>query len=582
MSAARRPSSGAGARAARRRGSATGSGPGGRKARARPSRPPRSRSPTSRTLRWNCRNGAARRLELSHPAPEKALTEARALLTVAGRAGPRGSHHTPWPRACAPAAPPKARPPGAPGRDPARRGLPPCFGPRPDARRGCRRRPGPTSARARQRRRARRCRNRRAHPGGGQAPETARGGPRLSPGAQASLAYPDRIGLRRKGDAPRYLLSGGAGAALPEGDPMGQLRLIVATDLDGDRREGRIRGALPLTEGSFAPSMATASPGATSASGPRATGRVEARRQETLDALVLDDRRWDDPPPETVARALATASGRWGWRPWAGAGLPPAARAHPLCRGRGCLGRGLLDSWRTGPPYLDGIRDAAGSPGSTPAKPCAPCRLAGHGGGGPARPAALDVAAGPQARHRLRRRHARDRGAPAGGSRHHPPPDRGTGRLPIRMVLLSPASRPIQVTTDLPGFWSGSYADVRKDMRAQYPRHPWPEDPTTADPTLRAKPPGGPLTPSSGQISRGAPHGGGQRPHQEKETTRSVTAGSRRCAAGQRYSALGGRRPRAGVDALGRVAPTFRAWRATNHRPAPRVSRWPVPEASVM
>jgi ATP-dependent helicase HrpB len=63
-------------------------------------------------------------------------------------------------------------------------------------------------------------------------------GPPLSPGAQASLAYPDRIGLRRKGDAPRYLMSGGAGAAIAEGDPMGQARLLVATDLDGDRREG--------------------------------------------------------------------------------------------------------------------------------------------------------------------------------------------------------------------------------------------------------------------------------------------------------------------------------------------------------
>ena len=60
--------------------------------------------------------------------------------------------------------------------------------------------------------------------------------------------------------------------------------------------------------------------------------------------------------------------------------------------------------------------------------------------------------------------------------------------VPLKITLLSPAQRPVQVTRDLPGFWAGSYADVRKDMRAAYPKHPWPEDPTQADPTLRAKP----------------------------------------------------------------------------------------------
>ncbi|MBT8411064.1 MAG: ATP-dependent helicase HrpB, partial [Octadecabacter sp.] len=59
---------------------------------------------------------------------------------------------------------------------------------------------------------------------------------------------------------------------------------------------------------------------------------------------------------------------------------------------------------------------------------------------------------------------------------------------PLKVTFLSPGQKPIQTTKDVPGFWASSYADVRKDMRGRYPRHPWPEDPTQADPTLRAKP----------------------------------------------------------------------------------------------
>ncbi|MCU4653200.1 ATP-dependent helicase HrpB [Roseibacterium sp. SDUM158016] len=315
----------------------------------------------------------------------------------------------------------------------------------------------------------------------------------MPPGAQAALAYPDRIGLRRPGEAPRYLLSGGTGAALPEGDPLGRERLIVATDLDGDRREARIRQAVALVEADLHMVHGDRIAWRETCRWSKREGRIEARRQEMLGALVLTDRPLTDPPPEAVAasicegiRTLGLDALGWSKR----ARLLRARIGH--ARVRDVSDDALLaalEDWAL--PFLDGIRDAGGL-GRFDPHDALRAWLGWEG------MAEVDRLAPEHWETPLGRRLQIDYGGDAPeiavrlqevlGETVHPVI--GPARVPIRLVLLSPAQRPIQVTTDLPGFWTGSYADVRKDMRARYPRHFWPEDPTVADPTLRAKPRG--------------------------------------------------------------------------------------------
>lgn len=312
--------------------------------------------------------------------------------------------------------------------------------------------------------------------------------PAMGPGAMAALAYPDRIGLRRKGEAPRYVLSGGKGAVLAEGDPLGGQRLIVASDLDGDAREARVQMGAALDEADLRALYGGRIGAVELVEWSRRDGRVLARRQERLGALVLSDRALDDPDPEAVALAA--------WEGLRDLGLPWTAGARRL-RARIALVPDMPEvtdealladpGWLL--PWLEKARTASDLRALDLTEPLK--ALIGWDG-----QRRLDEAAPAAFVSPLGRRIPIDYDAETPtiearlqelfGVTRHPM----AGSRPLRIQMLSPGGKPVAVTTDLPGFWAGGYADVRKDMRGRYPRHPWPEDPTTADPTVRAKPRG--------------------------------------------------------------------------------------------
>ncbi|KZY36970.1 ATP-dependent helicase HrpB [Roseovarius sp. HI0049] len=316
----------------------------------------------------------------------------------------------------------------------------------------------------------------------------------MSDASAAALAYPDRVGLRRKGDAPRYVLSGGKGAVLPEGDSLSGARLIVATDLDGDRREARIRQAIRIEEAELRALYADQIGWQDICEWDRRERRVVTRQQERFGALALDDRLWKDAPQEAVARAMLDGVRDLGIS-WTDAARRFVARVDLLREAGENLPEmseaALLDTledWLL--PYLAGVKTAQDWKrfDILPALRAMldwdrmqrlDARIPAHFTTPLGREIPIDYAGEhPEISLRLQEMF---------GQTTHPT----VGRTPLRVTLLSPAGRPVQTTMDLPGFWASSYADVRKDMRGRYPKHPWPEDPTVADPTLRTKRRGG-------------------------------------------------------------------------------------------
>ncbi|MEM6306571.1 MAG: ATP-dependent helicase HrpB, partial [Pseudomonadota bacterium] len=315
----------------------------------------------------------------------------------------------------------------------------------------------------------------------------------LTPAQCLALGFPDRVALRRPGDDPRFLLSGGMGATLDGADPMANDRLMVITDMGdpkGRSPDPTIRRAMPISEKDLRHVLWDQITWVKTCHWSRKDRRVIARAEERLGAIALKSQIWKKAPAHAIAQAMLDGVRHLGLR------LPPAAQR---LQARVAIGRkgGLplpdftddalmvtIDTWLH--PHITGLMSEADWKSFDPL-----LALELHIGWQNMQ--TLNKAVPPHFTTPLGRKTPIDYSGDTPeiqirlqelfGKTTHP----CVGNTPLKVTLLSPAQRPIQTTMDIPGFWTGSYADVRKDMRAQYPKHPWPDDPTLANPTLKAK-----------------------------------------------------------------------------------------------
>jgi ATP-dependent helicase HrpB len=311
-------------------------------------------------------------------------------------------------------------------------------------------------------------------------------------------AFPERI-AKARGKPGEFLLASGRGVYLEPTDALARETWLAVGELGGGAARDRILLAAPLDEALLRAEFADRII-AEEVIETEAGGRLRAKRRLRLGALVVEERLLAKLPAGAMARALL------GQVRGEGLGKLPWSPAAEGLRARVAFLRGLdPDGW---PDLSD---EALLASAEDWLLPLLDGRSALKDVDAGALTSALQALVGWEAMRRLDREAPERWAAPTGsrllidyaaeggprlevrvqelyGLAQHP--TLANGRIPLTLALLSPAHRPIQVTKDLPGFWKGSWRDVRTEMKGRYPRHLWPEDPASADPTTRAKPRG--------------------------------------------------------------------------------------------
>jgi ATP-dependent helicase HrpB len=321
----------------------------------------------------------------------------------------------------------------------------------------------------------------------------------LSVGLLLALAYPDRI-AKARGAGGAFLLANGRGANMEPASGLARETYLAVGEITGSAAQGRIVLAAALTLAEIETQFAARIEARDEIVFDERSASLRARRSRRLGALALTAEPMRVESSEEAARMLAEGIARLGierlpfgkalqqWRDrvmflrrWEGDEWPDLSDGALAATAAGWLATALAGKTALADLAADELTEALH--GLVPwnlrrrLEAEAPTHFSAPSGSSV--PIDYEAEEGPKLAIRVQELFGLDRHPSIAG-----------GRVPLVIELLSPAHRPVQVTKDLPGFWRGSYAAVKAEMKGRYPRHPWPDDPLAAPATRRAKPRG--------------------------------------------------------------------------------------------
>jgi ATP-dependent helicase HrpB len=330
------------------------------------------------------------------------------------------------------------------------------------------------------------------------APSLRGRGEEISVGALLALAYPERIAKNRGGAAGAFLLANGRGATIDPASPLAREPFLAVAELAGTAAQGRILSAAPIAlaeiEARFADRIAARDEIVFDA----ASASLRGRRSRRLGAIALSDQPMPVLANDGTAQKLAAGIAGLGMHrlPWTkslqqwrdrvmflraseGEDWPDLSDTALAQTVNAWLAPALAAKTALGDITADDLNTAVRALLPWPLQRRLDAEAPTHFAAPTGSQVAIDYEAegGPKIAIRVQELFGLDRHPAIAG-----------GKAPLLIELLSPAHRPVQMTRDLPGFWRGSYAAVRAEMRGRYPKHPWPEDPIAAQATRRAKP----------------------------------------------------------------------------------------------